>query len=122
MAGLAEFCKEKGIEAAHITGLGAASELTLAYYDLEEKEYKKKTFTENVEVASLTGNVGVKEDGELVVHIHGVFGREDLSAFGGHIVAMIISGAGEIHLRSLPGTINRKHDPETGLPLMCAGE
>src|SRR5680860_680275 len=77
MAGLVAFLKEKGISAGHITGLGAASALTLAYYNLETKEYEKHSFTEDVEVLSLTGNVGVKEENEIVVHLHGTFGRKD---------------------------------------------
>jgi len=119
MAGLVAFLKEKGISAGHITGLGAASALTLAYYNLETKEYEKHSFTEDVEVLSLTGNVGVKEENEIVVHLHGTFGRKDLSVFGGHIFEMTISGAGEIHLVSFPGEIHRAYDEETGLTLMC---
>lgn len=119
MSGLATFCKENGIDAGHIAGLGAASNLTIAYYNLETKTYEKKNVVEDVEVLSLNGNVGAKEDGELVVHIHGVFGRRDFSVFGGHVFELIISGAGEIHLVTLPGKINRAYDKETGLTLMC---
>lgn len=120
MAGLASFLKEKNIQAAHLTGLGAASRVTLAYYNLTTKSYEKQTITEDVEILSLTGNVGVKEGGELVVHIHGTFGRKDLSVFGGHLFELEISGAGEIHLTTFSGTINRAYDEQTGLTLMCA--
>jgi uncharacterized protein len=118
MSGLAAFFKEKGIRAGHITGLGAASQITIAYYNIETKTYERKKFVENVEILSLHGNVGAKEDGEIVVHMHGVFGRKDFTVFGGHIFETVISGAGEIHISSLSGQINRAYDEETGLTLM----
>ena len=119
MAGITAFCKEKGIEAAHLTGLGAAKEITIAYYNLGTKSYEKHTVTEDVEILSLVGNVGVKEGGELVVHIHGTFGKRDLTVVGGHVFEIQIGGAGEIHLVTFSGAINRAYDEETGLTLMC---
>jgi predicted DNA-binding protein with PD1-like motif len=119
MSVLSDFLKKAGIQAAHISGLGAASELTIAYYNIEKKGYEKHTIQENVEILSLNGNVGVKENDELVVHLHGAFGRQDLSMFGGHIFSMTISGAGELHLTTFPGAIRRAYDAETGLTLMC---
>lgn len=119
IAGLKDFLKQGNISAGHITGLGAASRLELAYYNLETKEYERKVFTDDVEILSLTGNIGQKEDGELVVHMHGAFGQRDFSVFGGHIFELVISGAGEIHIASLPGFIKRAYDDETGLTLMC---
>lgn len=119
IAVLAAFLQKENIQAAHITGLGAASRLTLAYYNLATKEYEKKMFEEDVEILSLTGNVGVKSGGQLVVHLHGTFGRRDFSVFGGHVFEMVISGAGELHIHTLEGAINRAYDEETGLTLMC---
>jgi len=119
MSGLKTFFEEKGIKAGYVTGLGAASEVVVAYYNLETKIYEKKQIHEDVEILSLTGNVGVKEGGEIVVHIHGTFGRRDFTVFGGHIFEIVISGAGEIHVTSFEGKINRAYDENTGLTLMC---
>lgn len=119
MSGLQRFVETEHINAAHIAGLGAASEVEIAYYNTTTKAYERKIIREDVEILNLNGNVGVKEDGELVVHIHGTFGRRDFSVFGGHIFEMEISGAGEIHLTRLSGTINRAYDADTGLTLMC---
>jgi predicted DNA-binding protein with PD1-like motif len=120
MARLAEFLKEEGITAGHITGLGAASEVEIAYYNLDTKQYERKVVTENLEIVNLTGNVGVKEHDELVVHIHGTFGRNDFSVMGGHVFEIKVSGACEIHIVSFPGKIHRAYDGHTGLTLMCA--
>ncbi len=122
VAGLLAFAKGENIRAAHLTGLGAASRATLAYYNLATKEYEKKTITEDIEILSLVGNIGVKEKNELVAHIHGVFGRRDLSTLGGHIFELVVSGAGELHLESFPGEIRRAYDAASGLTLMCPAE
>jgi predicted DNA-binding protein with PD1-like motif len=118
-SGLKTFLEEDNIQAAHISGLGAADELDIAYYNIKTKEYERHEMQEEVEILSLNGNVGIKEDDETVIHLHGVFGRKDLSTFGGHIFKLKISGAGEIHLRVFDGTINRAYDEETGLTTMC---
>jgi predicted DNA-binding protein with PD1-like motif len=85
MSRLVEFLKKEGVTAGHITGLGAASEIEIAYYNLETKKYERKIIAENLEILNLTGNVGVKEHDELVVHIHGTFGKSDFSVIGGHV-------------------------------------
>lgn len=118
MGALAEFASERGVHAAHITGLGAAAEVEIAYYNLDTKEYERTTITENVEICSLNGNIGVNEAGETVVHVHGVFARRDFTTFGGHIFRCVISGAGELHLATMSGSINRSYNEATGLTLM----
>ncbi|MFT7644735.1 MAG: putative DNA-binding protein with PD1-like motif [Candidatus Paceibacteria bacterium] len=116
---LKEYFMEHKIQGAHIAGLGAADQLDIAYYNIETKEYERHRIDEEVEILNLNGNVGVNREGEIVVHMHGTFGRKDLSVFGGHIFAMKVSGAGEIHLSIFEGSINRAYDEETGLTLMC---
>lgn len=119
MSTLKKYLTENDIQAAHIAGLGAADNIEIAYYNISTKEYERHTIEEEVEILNLNGNVGIKEDGEVVVHVHGTFGRKDLSVFGGHLFSMKVSGAGEIHLRVFEGAINRAYDEETGLTLMC---
>lgn len=121
MSVLKEYLATNTIHAAHIAGLGATDFVELAYYNLETKEYERHEIQEAVEILNLNGNVGVKEDGDVVIHMHGTFGRKDLSVFGGHIFAMRVSGAGEIHLRVFKGSIQRAYDEDTGLTLMRSG-
>ena len=120
MSVLKEYLDENKIKAAHIAGLGAASAIEIAYYNIETKVYERHTISEDLEILNLNGNVGVKEDGETVIHIHGTFGKRDLSVMGGHIFSMRISGAGELHIRTFSGQIDRAFDKETGLTLMCS--
>lgn len=115
---LTAFAERKGVEAAHITGLGAASAVEVAHYNLDTKEYERTTVDEALEICSLTGNIGIREGGVKVVHLHGVFARRDLSTFGGHVCRCIVSGAGELHVHALPGSLHRSHDTTTGLTLL----
>lgn len=119
MACLMKYAEEHDIKAAHISGLGAAGTLDIAYYNLETKTYERTKIQENVEILSLNGNIGVKEDESTVVHLHGVFGKRDLTTFGGHLFELVVSGAGEIHLTTYSGAIRRAYDSTTGLTLMC---
>ena len=121
MDGLTKFAEGHKIDAAHLSGLGAAERVEIAYYNLTSKEYERTTIAEDVEIVSLVGNIGREKDGDIIVHLHGVFARRDLSTFGGHIFSCVISGAGELHVTALSGELTRAYDQSTGLKLMCQG-
>ncbi len=112
------WCEENNIAGATLTGLGAADHLELAYYHLPTKTYERQETDEDVEILSLNGNLGTL-DGKKVLHIHGVFGKRDLSTFGGHIFSLRVSGACEIHLTAFPLPLHRSFDETTGLNLLC---
>ncbi len=119
---LTEFCVEEGINNASFTGIGAAKDISCGYYALDEKKYYFTQYPEIVEVVSLTGNVALK-DGKPFVHVHGVFTGRDNKAFGGHIEKMSAGIVLEVVLRTLPTTVEREYDEETGLSLLdCASE
>lgn len=114
---LLSWCEEKEIVGATFTGLGAADQLEVAYYHLPTKSYERQQIAEDVEILSLTGNVGLL-DGKKALHIHGVFGKRDLTTFGGHVFRLRVSGACEVHLAVLPTSLIRAYDAETGLNLL----
>lgn len=118
IAGLREFVRQRNIRAAHFTGLGAAESLEIAFYNLSTKEYERKVANYDVEILNLTGNVAMM-NGEPIIHMHGVFGKRDYSAFGGHVFKIVISGSCEIHLTALDGFMKRESDSRTGLNLLC---
>jgi hypothetical protein len=66
---------------------------------------------EEVEILSLMGTIS--ENG---CHLHASFGREDLSAFGGHLrPGCLVNTTAEIVLMELPGyTFTREPDEQTG--------
>lgn len=118
LSSIQDFCTKNGIKNAWIDGVGSSGKLTLAYYDLEEQEYKKKEYSERLEIIKISGNISIKE-GETFCHAHGTFGRPDMSTIGGHVSECIISATAEIDLRSYSGTVKREYDKETGLHLIC---
>ena len=117
LGALKAFCRKEGIEAAHFSCIGAASEAELWWYDLKRKEYEKKIFQTDLEIVSMTGNIALKE-GEIIVHAHGVMADREYKTVGGHIASMVISGAGEIVLEKMSGRMDRAYDEETGLHLL----
>lgn len=117
MQGIKEFCKEHHIEAGFFHVIGAVGEVELAWYDLGAKQYVTALFQEDLEIVSLSGNITKRGD-EIVVHNHGVFSNKAMETKGGHVNKVIISGACEITLVRLEGSIERAYDEDTGLNLM----
>lgn len=115
---LSQWSSDHHIHGATLTGLGAADNLELAYYNLANKKYERHSVHEEVEILLLTGNIALLE-GTVALHIHGSFGKKDLSMFGGHLFALQISGACEIHVVTFASPLHRSYDAQTGLNLLC---
>lgn len=77
VASLKDFIAREDIHTAQITAIGALSDLVLMYFDWERKEYHKIPVKEQVEVASLLGDVAEGPDGKPTLHIHLVVGTRD---------------------------------------------
>jgi predicted DNA-binding protein with PD1-like motif len=118
LTGLKQFAKEHKPRSAHFTAIGAFSDVLLAYFDWNTKQYKEIPVNEQVEVLTLAGDIAWKEDGEPVVHAHVVVGRSDGSAHGGHLKKAHVRPTLEVVLVEYPKHLERKHDPETGLTLI----
>jgi predicted DNA-binding protein with PD1-like motif len=80
---LTNFAKENDLTASNLTAIGAFSDATLGFFDMEKKEYKEILVEEQVEVLSLVGDIAPNEDGEPQVHAHVVLGTSDGTAKGG---------------------------------------
>lgn len=108
------FCRDMNITAGSIVGIGAVNEATLRFYNPATKQYDDKTFSEQMEVANLTGNVSTM-NGEVYTHLHCVLGRADYSALAGHLLSARLNGACEIVITAFDTPIERYQDEETGL-------
>ena len=116
-----KFCAETGINAAWVNALGSCKELELAYYNLEKKEYETKSFSEDLEIATMVGNIAIK-DSSPFVHIHGTLSNREMSVIGGHINRCVVSATCEVSIWVAGGTMSRKYDESTGLHLLCREE
>jgi uncharacterized protein len=114
---LGAFAKEHRLSAARFTGLGAFSEVIVGFFAPEEKDYRRIALREQVEVASLVGDVAIA-DGEPKIHAHLVVTRSDGSAWGGHLLEGRVRPTLEVLLIESQAHLHRRHDPETGLPLI----
>lgn len=117
LSGLKQYAGDQQIATAWVNILGACESVTLAYYDLETKEYLKKTFSEDLEILGVMGNITWME-GRAMVHLHGTFGKSDMSVIGGHIFDMTISATGETQLQLFEERVERAFHEPTGLTLM----
>lgn len=113
-AALAAFCKEKGILAGEIYGLGAVNDVVLRFLNPATKKYVDMKFKEQMEMANLTGNISEK-DGEPYLHLHATFGKSDCSAICGHLFTAVISGACELVVIPSDAKLGRAFSEETGL-------
>jgi predicted DNA-binding protein with PD1-like motif len=118
IAKLTNFAKENDLTAASLTAIGAFSDATLGYFDMERKEYKEIPVDEQVEVLSLVGDIAPKDDGEPQVHAHVVVGRSDGATRGGHLLEAHVRPTLEVVLVESPEHLQRRTDAETGLPLI----
>lgn len=118
MSCLTEFAREEGVTGASITGIGAFSEARLAYFDWDTKEYQEIPVREQVEVASLIGDIGLEKEGNPAVHVHLVVGRRDGSAVAGHLLDARVRPTLELIVTEAPPHLCRHKDPESGLNLI----
>ncbi len=118
MEKLTGFAGENGLSAASLTALGAFSDVTLGYFDMDQKEYDRIPVEEQVEVLSLVGTIAPKEDGGPQVHAHVVVGRSDGTTRGGHLLEARVRPTLEVIVTESPAHLVRKTDEETGLPLI----
>lgn len=121
MASLTAFAEENDLDAASLTAIGAFSDATLGYFDMERKDYKKIPIEEQVEVLSLVGTVAPKEGGEPQVHAHVVLGAPDGTTRGGHLLEARVRPTLEVIVVESPEHLRRETDKETGLPLLTTG-
>lgn len=114
---LLEFCSKNNITSAWVSGIGAISEVSLAFYHLDQKTFSKKKIKKELEVASLGGNIGLL-DGKIVSHLHIVLSDKEMHTFGGHLDEAIVAATCELSIVSLPSQIIRRHSQEIGLNLI----
>jgi predicted DNA-binding protein with PD1-like motif len=115
--GLLEFANTNRFADAHLSAIGAFSEVTLGFFDPRQKDYKKIPIDEQVEVLSFTGNI-VQKDNKPRLHAHVVVGKADGTAHGGHFLGGRVWPTLEMIVSEMPVHLRRRDDQETGLALI----
>ncbi len=115
---LNSFVTDQRIGAAQLTAIGAFSDVVLMYFDWEKKAYSRIPVREQVEVASLIGDVAAGPDGKPSLHVHLVVGRRDGSAMAGHLGEAHVRPTLEVIVTENPAHLRKVKDEKSGLPLI----
>ena len=105
--------KEK-IATARVEAIGGVKELKLAYFNHETKQYEEHEFREFLEVSGIIGNL-TQKDGKPFLHIHGTFGRKDLSTLAGHVMTAKVFPLLEVVVTPTRNKALRRFDDNVGL-------
>lgn len=122
MSCLEAFAKSHKLASAQITAIGAMSTAELAFFDWATKEYHPIEVDQQVEVASLIGDIALSPEGEPAVHAHAVLGRKDGSTSAGHLRKGHVRPTLECIVTEAPAHLHKAIDPESGLALIELGQ
>lgn len=103
---------------ASVTGVGAAEQLTLGFYDLDSKEYVWRDFASMYEITGLLGTIARDEHDNLMLHLHGTFSDRTYQVVGGHVKDFVVGGTCELFIHVTYQPLKRKLDEQTGLKLL----
>jgi len=115
---LQQFAKEQRLCESGFKAIGALSYAKLGWFNWETKEYDEAcVLDEQVELLSLIGDIALR-DGEPQVHAHVVVGGSDGTAYGGHLLEARVRPTCELILTESPTHLQKRLDPESGIPLI----
>jgi predicted DNA-binding protein with PD1-like motif len=121
VASIRRFLVDHDILAGYFVAWGAFSRLKLEYFEAGRQEYKQRTFDQQLEVASLLGNIACL-DGEPVIHAHLTVGDEEFRAYSGHLAEGTVRPLLEVFVTPFPGELRRVRDERRNLTLLALEE
>jgi hypothetical protein len=101
-----------------IGAIGAFERVTLGFFDVAKKDYKRIVIQEQVELMSLVGNIAQDDKGDPKLHAHVVVGKSDGTAYGGHLLDAYVRPTLEVVLVEASQQLRRKMRGEFGLALL----
>lgn len=115
---LTKLCKKEHIRLGVFSVIGALTCAKLGYYNQDAKKYTDcVSLDKKLEITSCIGNISLL-DSEIFVHTHITLADHNGTAYGGHLMPGSKIFAAEYYIKELLGTtLERIHDPETGLNL-----
>jgi predicted DNA-binding protein with PD1-like motif len=118
MTSLKRFVEREKLSFGQFSAIGAFRAARLGYFDWERKDYSPIPVSEQVEVASLIGDLATGPDGKPALHIHCVLGCRDGRAIAGHLLEAHVRPTLEIVWRDSPAHLRKRHDADSGLALI----
>ena len=117
LTGLHEFAEREKLAASSFTAVGAFKDVTLGWFDWDQKDYKKIPIHEQVEVLALVGDVSM-DKGKRKVHAHVVVGTSTGEARGGHLLDAHVRPTLEVFLTESNAELRRAYDPHAQIALI----
>lgn len=111
---LLAIARREKLDTAGVAAIGGVNKLKIAYFNSAQKRYEEHDYEEFMEATSLVGNITLK-DGEPFLHIHGTFGRRDMSVIGGHVVSATVFPILEAVIIPTTNKAFRSFDEKLGL-------
>jgi uncharacterized protein len=118
LSSLQAFAEAQKIHTAQLTAIGAFSDVILKYFDWDKKQYRDVPVREQVEVASLNGDIAQAPSGGPALHVHLVVGKRDGTAMAGHLGEAHVRPTLEVIVTESPAHLRKVKDPESGLALI----
>lgn len=118
LSSLQAFAEAQQIHTAQLTAIGAFSDVILKYFDWDKKQYRDVPVREQVEVASLNGDIAQAPSGGPALHVHLVVGKRDGTAMAGHLGEAHVRPTLEVIVTESPAHLRKVKDPESGLALI----
>jgi len=112
--GLLAIAKREKIRTAKVEAIGGVKQLRLAYFNSKVRRYEEHEYDEFLEVTSLIGNITLK-DRKPFPHLHGTFGRRDMSVVGGHVISGTVFPLLEAVITPTANRALRRFDEKVGL-------
>lgn len=109
------------LDSAIFTGIGALSNILIGFYHRDTQQHTKRLFQGTYEIASLTGNVSLTDEG-LFVHIHAAIADDNFQIFGGHLISAEAGASTEIAITPLNYTVHRKKHSDLNIKVICPFE
>jgi hypothetical protein len=113
-SGLLAIAEREKIRTAKVEAIGGVNQLRLAYFNSRTRKYEEHDYDEFFEITSLIGNITLK-DGEPFLHLHGTFGRRDMSVIGGHVISGMVFPLLEVLITPTKNRALRRFDEKMGL-------
>lgn len=114
---LAAFAAGHKLGSASVAGLGAVSACELGYFDRAAQTYLRRQFREELEIASLTGNLA-QVDGKPFWHCHAVMSDREFRCVGGHVFSAVVGASAELTIVAGTAVVRRQAEGATGLKLL----
>lgn len=107
---LRQFAEAVKLKGAFYKGIGALSNVELAFFRTDTKTYDRRFFHDEYELISLNGNLSTT-DGAFLPHTHVTLGDRNFQTISGHLVRGTVCVTAELLVFVIDVALSRKDDP-----------